>query len=415
MVCSVMFFVGSLLDKTLRMEMENPIFRRLQETVEQPCRSKDWFGLAEQAINTVYALGEHPDVLCNQLIKNLAIKAFTPRSKSASAPQTRPQEQTEKDPDLMDEDHVGDVSRASNDTTNNHDSASEEKDLGDAFELSQLLFVVGHVAIKHVVYLELVEREWKRQKDEKQTGWLSSSAFITNAHVSPVAEKQTASRTSKEHEELDQVAGNAEDEIGERIAAIRETELLYGAESLLAVFGPMLVHVCGSPHKFKVGFAVASFESPHSAYHKNRTLRAAATLSLSKFLCVSSQFCDQHHALLFKILEISKDANIRSNIVVALGDVAVSFSNIIDENSNELYRGLSDRDLVVKKNTLMVLTHLILNGMIKVKGQLGEMAKCLEDEDPRIADLAKLFFSELSTKDNAIYNNLPDGESPLYT
>ena len=63
----------------------------------------------------------------------------------------------------------------------------------------------------------------------------------------------------------------------------------------------------------------------------------------------------------------------------------------------------------MKKNTLMVLTHLILNGMIKVKGQLGEMAKCLEDEEPRIADLAKLFFTELSTKENAIYNNLPDG------
>lgn len=101
-------------------------------------------------------------------------------------------------------------------------------------------------------------------------------------------------------------------------------------------------------------------------------------------------------------------ANIRSNIVIALGDVAVSFSSIIDENSDELYKGLSDNDLVVKKNTLMVLTHLILNGMVKVKGQLGEMAKCVEDEDPRIADLAKLFFKELSTKDNAIYNNLPD-------
>ena len=89
----------------------------------------------------------------------------------------------------------------------------------------------------------------------------------------------------------------------------------------------------------------------------------------------------------------------------------MSFSNIIDENSNELYKGLSDASIIVKKNTLMVLTHLILNGMIKVKGQLGEMAKCVEDEDPRIADLAKLFFSELSTKENAIYNNLPDGKS----
>lgn len=123
---------------------------------------------------------------------------------------------------------------------------------------------------------------------------------------------------------------------------------------------------------------------------------------------MSSAFCDQHHRLLFKILETSKDANIRSNVVIALGDVAVSFNTIIDENSNELYKGLSDKDLVVKKNTLMVLTHLILNGMIKVKGQLGEMAKCVEDPETRITDLAKLFFKELSGKDNAIYNNLPD-------
>jgi hypothetical protein len=58
-------------------------------------------------------------------------------------------------------------------------------------------------------------------------------------------------RANKETEELDQVAGNAEDEIGERIAAVRETELLYGEQSLLKLYGPLLVHVCGSPHKFK--------------------------------------------------------------------------------------------------------------------------------------------------------------------
>jgi condensin complex subunit 1 len=143
-------------------------------------------------------------------------------------------------------------------------------------------------------------------------------------------------------------------------------------------------------------------------------LRAVATLSFSKFLCVSSQFCDANHHLLFRILKTSRDANIRSNIAIALGDVAVSFGTIVDENSDELYCGLSDGDLVVKKNTLMVLTHLILNGMIKVKGQLGEMAKCLEDSDERIADLAMLFFTDLSTKDNAIYNNLPDGKCFLF-
>lgn len=229
-----------------------------------------------------------------------------------------------------------------------------------------------------------------------------------------LAEKQaTAGKgASKDGEELDQVAGNAEDEIGENIAGVCELELLYGPESLLAMYGPMIVHICGSPHKFKVRSLCVSLFPPLPAKKtmlQNRVLRAAATLSFSKFLCVSSQFCDQHHRLLFKIFETTKDANIRSNIVIALGDVAVSFNSIIDENSNELYRGLSDKNFVVKKNTLMVLTHLILNGMIKVKGQLGEMAKCIEDPEPRISDLAKLFFKELSTKENAIYNNLPDG------
>lgn len=123
---------------------------------------------------------------------------------------------------------------------------------------------------------------------------------------------------------------------------------------------------------------------------------------------MSAQFCEENHKLLFKILETSKDPNIRANVVIALGDVAVAFSSIIDENSADMYKGLSDTSLIVKKNTLMVLSHLIQNGMVKVKGQLGEMAKCVEDEDKRISDLAALFFVNLSTKENAVYNNLPD-------
>ncbi|KAG9085131.1 Condensin complex subunit [Ceratobasidium sp. UAMH 11750] len=254
----------------------------------------------------------------------------------------------------------------------------QSNDIGNAFHLSQLVFIVGHVALKHIVHLELVEREWKRRKDEAAK-----------------AEKRPA-KNAKIQDEIEQVAGNAEDEIGDTIHSIRERELLYGPTSLLALYGPLIVDICGK-----------------TKLYKNQTLRAAATLALSKLMCVSSQFCESNLMLLFKIMETSRNPVIKSNIVIALGDVAICFNNMIDENSNRLYDGLTDNNLTVKKNTLMVLTHLILNGMIKVKGQLGEMAKCLEDEDPRGADLAKLFFQELSLKDNAIYNNLPDVISHL--
>lgn len=166
--------IGSLLDKTLRMEMENPIFRKLQDAIEHPCRSKDWFGMAEQAINTIYALGEHPDELCNDLIKNLTRRAFATRLK--------PEElQAEGDTEAMvmeddrEKELPNSVSHApsSAQISSQQPSTSAEQDFGDVFHLSQLLFIVGHVAIKHIVFLELVEREWKRQKDEKQLGMLS--------------------------------------------------------------------------------------------------------------------------------------------------------------------------------------------------------------------------------------------------
>lgn len=130
-------------------------------------------------------------------------------------------------------------------------------------------------------------------------------------------------------------------------------------------------------------------------------------------MCVSPEFCEAHLPLLFQIYKKVRDPVVRSNIVIALGDIAVAFNNLIDDNSEVLYQGLTDPDSVVKRNTLMVLTHLILNGMIKVKGQLGEMAKCLEDPDTRISDLAKLFFTEYSAKDMSLYNNLQDVISHL--
>jgi len=166
-----MWEIGSLLDKTHRLEMENPIFRKLQDAIEHPCRSKDWFIMAEQAINTIYALGEHPDRLCNDLIKNLTRRVFARRPKLEEPPAEGDTEAMAME-DEQEKELPNPISHGPPSTpiSSQRFSTNEEKDLGDVFHLSQLLFVVGHVAIKHIVFLELVEREWKRQKDEKQLG-----------------------------------------------------------------------------------------------------------------------------------------------------------------------------------------------------------------------------------------------------
>lgn len=163
---------GALFDKNIRHPMDNPIFRKLQEAIERPCRSKEWFPLAEQAINTIYGLGERPDVLCETLIKNLNRRAF---GKKGSQPSSRNQSQTaDQSMDVDEGDGNDNAGHKTNEAEGDESGTSaEEKDVGDAFELAQLLFVVGHVAIKHIVFLELAERELKGQKNDKETGTLS--------------------------------------------------------------------------------------------------------------------------------------------------------------------------------------------------------------------------------------------------
>uniref|UniRef100_H2ZI72 Condensin complex subunit 1 C-terminal domain-containing protein n=1 Tax=Ciona savignyi TaxID=51511 RepID=H2ZI72_CIOSA len=46
--------------------------------------------------------------------------------------------------------------------------------------------------------------------------------------------------------------------------------------------------------------------------------------------------------------------------------------------------------------------------MIKVKGHVSEMARCIVDENEKIVALAKRFFQELAKKGNSMYNVMPD-------
>ncbi|OBZ84409.1 Condensin complex subunit 1 [Choanephora cucurbitarum] len=343
-----------------RFPLHHPIFARLKDILETPHESQEWFSMAEQAINTIYLLCKSPEVLCEELIRNKTHRVFNmPEDVSDSQLMPPPMESQLAEYDLSMSQQVLPFPQ----------TPLYQKPL----ELAQLFFLVGHIALKELVHLEIVESAWKRKKQEKEK------------------QSDQQQKAGEEEDELEQVGGTAEDDIGEAMIRIREREVLFGPHSLLGVYGPLLTEVCA-----------------RNKVYTDRTLQINATLALTKFMCISSDFCEKKLRLLFTILEKSKDATIRSNIVIGLGDMAVCFNTLIDDNITFLYNRLSDSDTMVRKNAVMVLTHLILNGMVKVKGQISEMAKCLEDPDQRIADLARLFFTELASKDNAIYNNLPD-------
>lgn len=135
------------------------------------------FGMAEQAVNTIYLLGEQPDALCTTLLQNFTFRAFTPLAKADEKPAgdaTQSMEENREEPDT----NGGSQAPPSPSKTEVTERADQPREMGDSFILSQLLFLVGHVAIKHIVYLELVERDLKRRKDEGAKGKQFGRLFV---------------------------------------------------------------------------------------------------------------------------------------------------------------------------------------------------------------------------------------------
>jgi condensin complex subunit 1 len=194
------------------------------------------------------------------------------------------------------------------------------------------------------------------------------------------------------------IAAEIDAENERQMAEIADTEIL--GRGMINAFAPLLVRVVGNEG--------GSFNS--------EILMQSSMLALCKFMCVSASFCEKHLPLVFSALSKApkEDTTMRANTAVALGDLAFRFPNEVEPYTPHLYACLRDSSTKVRRHTLMVLTHLILNDMVKVKGQVCEIALCLKDEDGRIRDMAGLLFHSLASRsNNPIYNLLPDIISQL--
>ena len=227
--------------------------------------------------------------------------------------------------------------------------------------LARLLHVVGHVAISQLVYLDTIDEHCKKSKKDKRV-----------------------------EDEMAMITGDKED-MNDVIRHVRENELL--VSGLLGTFVPVLRDAIN---------------------HHNAHLQVVAANTLAKFAVISSMACRQFLPSLNALCE-HPNPKIRSNIVIIIGDIIQTYGQLLsnsDESdcSDVLFKRLLDPDTQVCRHALMVITHLTLTGMIKVRGaSVAALTMCLSSKDVRLADLARLFFAELAGKDaNAIYNILPD-------
>uniref|UniRef100_A0A6I8PSK6 Condensin complex subunit 1 n=1 Tax=Ornithorhynchus anatinus TaxID=9258 RepID=A0A6I8PSK6_ORNAN len=331
-----------------RLPQDHRLFEQLQEVVVAGFTSPDalWIPFAEVAVALVYQLAEGPEVICAQILRRCGQRA-TETLQEPLAPK----------------------------------EGSEEAPRLPTFVLSHLVSLAGDVALQQLVHLErAVSAELRRRRVLREE---------QDDKTKKAAEKNLTGETTME-EELGLVGASADDTEAELIRSICEAELLEDKQ-LLSAFVPLLLKVCNNP-----------------GLYSDPALSSAASLALGKFCMISASFCDSQLRLLFTLLEKSPLPVVRSNLMVAVGDLAIRFPNLVEPWTPHLYARLRDPAAAVRRTAGRVMTHLILKDLVKVKGQVSEMAVLLVDEDPEIAALAKNFFNELASKGNAVYNLLPD-------
>ncbi|NXM80835.1 CND1 protein, partial [Oenanthe oenanthe] len=346
-----------------RLLQNHMLFGCLSETVSkgfaQP--SSHWIPFMEAAVTLIYQLAEGAEEICADILHMCSQQALE-----------KLQEADEQKADAGDSPH----------------RVSDGAGSIPTFLLLHLVSLVGQVALQQVAYLEVsVSAELRRRRILKE----EKTKKQTDTSTKKQRPQSTESETTME-EELGLVGATADDTEAELIRSICETELLDG-KHLFSAFVPLVLKICNNP-----------------GLYSDSALSAAAALTLGKLCMISSDFCDSHLRLLFTMMEKSTLPGVRSNLIIAAGDLAIRFPNLVEPWTSHLYARLRDPCPSVRQTAGLVMTHLILKDMVKVKGQVSEMATLLIDPEEAIVGVAQNFFGELANKasGNAVYNLLPD-------
>lgn len=124
-----------------KLPVDHPVFDKLRDMIHYETPLNEWyqstpimnllaytgtrFGLAEQAINAIYILASQPDILCGDIVKQKTRSVFIKGDHIPSTPK-------------------------SVDATEVENTSTTLGRLSSVRSLSQLLFIVGHIASRPI-------------------------------------------------------------------------------------------------------------------------------------------------------------------------------------------------------------------------------------------------------------------------
>ncbi|XP_039753451.1 condensin complex subunit 1 [Pararge aegeria] len=380
----------SLSKKNQRYPADHTIFTTLYESLMETFSSSDKFSsFAASSIDFIYAVCDTPDVMCTKILTEMYKR-------------------------------IEEMCKSIEDTL----VKDGEEEASIPYELlTRFIFVLGHIALQQLIYLDIsVYSELRRrnqvreerkaeEKRKKKVGAFATPArrgriddlrrqTLMNASnasassrgqrsASVVSNKGPSTNTTMTEEEAGLEGAVADDADAEYVRSVCEQNIV-GAGTTLARYLPLLKWLLSHPARC------------------TPALQAAAALTFTRYMLVSSIVCEDGLVLMVTLLTKSKTVSLRTNLTIAFADLTLRFPNLTQPWTHHIYQILSDEELEIRQCAVKMLSFLVLHEMVRVKGQIADMALCCADKDSRVATMTKLFFKQLSQKGNALYNVMPD-------
>ncbi|AFN82590.1 chromosome condensation complex Condensin [Encephalitozoon romaleae SJ-2008] len=269
--------------------------------------------------------------------------------------------------------------------------------------------VVGCIGLKHMEYLEMLERLVKSNRIKVKVDKAVITPEIVERRRSISASRQSISTILEEDNDgnntvlndsgLDKdisskIGDKSEEEIVDFFFYIKEKEMLYG-KSILSIFKQIVEEGC------------------HSS---DEEIQVAAYVSLYRLMCVSFEFFSEHYELFVRSMNHSV-SRIRANAVVAMGDFLLNYNTTAERHSHLLLESLRDANADVRKNALLVIHNLLMKNILKIKGHGTKLALLLMDESMEIKEMAENLLMQISKKENMmavlLYETVTEGGDQL--
>lgn len=353
-------------------ELNNSIINNFKRFFFYP-KLPDFEMITSQSIDFLYKMCTSPDVLCQDIIYGLCHKLMEISQKR----QERNMEIDEAD----------------------MDSSQSNQMYIPKYLLPRFIYIFGYVATKELIYLQDdVVNNVKYREELSSQSKNSDQGYGSGGSPNNSSTRLALPNTSDDDDAL-YMGATAEDHVGELITNICDTELIGSIDGLLHHFVPILNEILSHPAKYTDDY-----------------IQRAALLAFIRFMTVSSTYCTEQIAFLMNILRKTKSTSMKCNIIIGLADLTGRYANTIEPWIPNFFVLLLESNDTVRLTTLKMLSYVILQAIIRVTGQISEMAACIIDKNQEIQNTAKEFFRQLiCSKELDYYKVMPDIISRLST